>query len=114
VGTRPLRFTRRSANGNEDGAYGRYDEALGSFDFRPNRGAVFSAHQMGSVRMGADGTSHPCDPWGRVRQGMRGAAVVGGLYMGDGSVCPTALGVNPLLTIMALARRTARTILADR
>ncbi len=114
VGTRPLRFTRRSANGNEDGAYGRYDEALGSFDLRPNRGSVFSAHQVGSVRMGADVTTHPCDPWGRVRQGMRGAAVVGGLYMGDGSVCPTALGVNPMLTIMALARRTARTILAER
>ncbi len=114
AGTPPLRYTRGGARGSEDAAYGRYDEALASFDLRPNRGSIFSAHQMGSVRMGADVATHPCDPWGRVRQGSRGARVVGGLYIGDGSACPTALGVNPMLTIMALARRTARTILSER
>ena len=31
-----------------------FEDALRAFDFRPNRGGVFSAHQMGSVRMGAD------------------------------------------------------------
>ena len=63
--------------------------------------------------MGADPATHPCDPWGRVRVGARGDAVVGGLYVGDGSVAPTGLGVNPMITVMALARRLSRVILAE-
>ncbi len=114
AGTPPLRYAPGGVNDGPDAGYARYETALGSFDLRPNRGAVFSAHQMGSVRMGADARTHACDPWGRVRQGTRSDAVVGGLYVGDSSAFPTGLGVNPMLTVMALARRTARTILAER
>ncbi len=114
AGTPPLRYAPGGSSEGQDAVYARYEEALASFDLRPNRGAVFSAHQMGSVRMGAETRVHPCDPWGRVRQGARGDAVIGGLYVGDGSAFPTGLGVNPMLTVMALARRTARTILAER
>ncbi len=105
----------RSADGAGDApaAVARFEAALAAFDFGPNRGAVFSAHQMGSVRMGADRRTHPCDPWGRVRARDRGDGVIHGLYVGDGSLFPTGLGVNPMITIMALARRVARTVLAD-
>ena len=34
-----------------------------------------------------------------------------GLYVADGSVVPSALGVNPQVTIMALATRLARRLL---
>ncbi len=40
-------------------------------------------------------------------------AVHEGLYVADGSVIPTALGVNPFMTIGALAERTAAHILHD-
>lgn len=33
-----------------------------------------------------------------------------GVWIGDGSAFPTAPGTNPMLTIMALARRTAEAI----
>ena len=36
-----------------------------------------------------------------------------GLYVADASLFPTGLGVNPMLTVMALARRVARTVLAE-
>jgi choline dehydrogenase-like flavoprotein len=97
----------------DERAYARFEEDLVSTDLGPNRAAVFSAHQMGTVRMGADAATHPCDPWGRVRAGSTGDTVVGGLYVGDSSVFPTAIGVNPMITVMALARRLSRVILAE-
>lgn len=94
-------------------AFQRYLERLAGFDFAPNRGTVLSAHQMGTARMGADPRRHVCDPAGRVRSSARDDAVIGGLYVADSSLFPTALGVNPMLTVMALARRVARTVLAE-
>ena len=99
------------AAGQEARAFARFEDALRSFDFAPNRGSVFSAHQMGSVRMGDAVADHPCDPHGRVRT--RSGLVIPGLYVGDGSLFPTGLGVNPAITIMALARRVARTVAAE-
>jgi choline dehydrogenase-like flavoprotein len=68
---------------------------------------------MGTVRMGATRREHPCDPHGRVRSRGRRGRIVTGLYVADASLFPTALGVNPMLTVMALARRVARTVLAE-
>jgi len=114
VGTPPSWHDGRTGGPDEEAArFARFEADLGSFDFAPNRGGVFSAHQMGSVRMGGDVRSHPCDPWGRVRDGGRGDHVVRGLYVGDGSVFPTGIGVNPMITIMALARRVSRVILSE-
>lgn len=114
AGTPPAWYRQEDPGGGDaTRAFARFEAALEAFDFGPHRGAVFSAHQMGSVRMGADGRTHPCDPWGRVRAGERGDAVVGGLYVGDGSVLPTALGVNPMITIMAMSQRVSRVILAE-
>lgn len=61
-----------------------------------NRAALFSAHQMGTARMGTDSRRDVCDPSGRVY----GYA---GLYVADGSLFPASSGVNPMITIMALA-----------
>jgi choline dehydrogenase-like flavoprotein len=68
---------------------------------------------MGTVRMGADPRRHACDGAGRLRLGPGDDRVVAGLYVADTSLFPTALGVNPMLTVMALARRVARTVLAE-
>ena len=65
---------------------------------RANRLAVFSAHQMGTARMHRDPARGVTDPFGNVHG-------VGGLLVADSSVFPLASGVNPMLTIMALAHR---------
>jgi choline dehydrogenase-like flavoprotein len=111
AGTRPAWF--RGAADAGEGAFDAYLQRLAAFDFSPNRGTVFSAHQMGSARMGADPRGHVCDPAGRVRVGERNDAVVRGLYVSDTSLFPTGLGVNPMLTAMALARRVSRTVLSE-
>ncbi|HEY7590192.1 MAG TPA: GMC family oxidoreductase N-terminal domain-containing protein [Candidatus Limnocylindrales bacterium] len=105
----PLR--RYEAGGRE--SVDRWIESLAEVDFRPNRGTVFSAHQLGSVRMGARAGDAPCDPAGRLRTSAAGDGVIRGLYVADGSLAPTGLGVNPMITIMALARRVGRTVIAE-
>ena len=64
---------------------------------------VFSAHQMGTCRMGADPRRAVSDENGAV-WGVRG------LYKADGSLFPLSSGVNPQLTIMALAHHVAQRI----
>jgi choline dehydrogenase-like flavoprotein len=71
----------------------------------PNRVLLFSAHQMSSCRIGMDRRSSVADPDGRVWD-------VRGLHVTDASAFPSASGVNPMLTVMALARRTAERMLA--
>jgi choline dehydrogenase-like flavoprotein len=68
---------------------------------------LFSAHQMGTARMAASQQGGVIDPEGRVYG-------VDGLYVVDASAFPSASGVNPMLTIMALAYRTARALIARR
>lgn len=65
-----------------------------------NRGAVLSAHQMGTCRMGTDARTAVCDERGQVR-GTRG------LHVADASLFPASSGVNPMITIMALAQMVA-------
>lgn len=103
----------QGAPGADAAAFGRFEDELAEMDFHPNRGSLFSAHQMGTIRMGSSPREHPCDPHGRVRSRGRRGRIIGGLYVADSSLFPTALGVNPMLTVMALAKRVARTILAE-
>ena len=105
---------RGGARPDDGPAFAAFLAPLGRFDFGPNRGAIFSAHQMGTARFGSDPRTHPCDPGGRVRGGSGGPDdVIRGLYVTDTSLFPTGLGVNPMLTTMALARRVSRTVLAE-
>ncbi len=71
----------------------------------PNRVTLFSAHQMSSCRIGRHRASSVADPDGQV-WGVRG------LFVTDASAFPSASGVNPMMTVMALARRTAQRIAA--
>ena len=64
---------------------------------------VLSAHQMGGCAMGND------PPRSVVDSSLRYHAL-DNLYVVDGSVFPTSLGVNPQMTIMAMALRAAEII----
>ncbi|HEX8066240.1 MAG TPA: GMC family oxidoreductase N-terminal domain-containing protein [Thermoleophilaceae bacterium] len=73
----------------EDGRLGPADLRLEAF------------HPMGTARMGPDPSTSVVSPSGEVHG-------VPDLYVADASVLPTSLGANPMLTIMAVARRIAR------
>lgn len=59
-----------------------------------------SQHPLGTARMGSDRSKSVVDPDGR-------AWDVENLYVADGSILPTSLGVNPQLSIMTVATRIA-------
>jgi len=69
----------------------------------PNQLLLVTFHQMASCRMGARALTSVVDAEHRV-WGIRG------LYVADASVFPTASGVNPMLSVMAIAHRAAGVI----
>ncbi len=68
--------------------------ALDALPIAPNRLSLFSAHVNGTCRVGTDPRTSGCTPDGE-RHGAPG------VYVADGSLLPTAPGVNPQATIMA-------------
>jgi choline dehydrogenase-like flavoprotein len=79
-------------------------EQLESASYDPADVVIFSAHQMGACRMGADPADSVADGRGQLHD-------VEGVWIGDASAFPTAPGINPMISIMALAHRTAGNIL---
>lgn len=74
--------------------------------YGPNQLGLFSAHVNGTCRIGTDPRTSGCGPNGE-RHGVKG------LYVADGSLLPTAPGVNPQETIMALATVVSRRIMEE-
>ncbi|MEM1042456.1 MAG: GMC family oxidoreductase [Bacteroidota bacterium] len=75
--------------------------SLPGWGWKANRFPLFTAHQMGTCRMGGDAARHPVQPDGAVRG-------VAGLYVADASCFPESSGVNPMLSVMAIAHHTAQ------
>lgn len=96
-------LTWRREDGSRD--FDRFCAEIGKAPVHANRAAVFSAHQMGTCRMGSDPRASVCDEHGAVR-GVRG------LYIGDASLFPASSGVNPMLTVMALAEMIGEGLMA--
>jgi choline dehydrogenase-like flavoprotein len=71
-------------------------EKLQAHGNKPPLTPFASAHQMGTCRMAAKAKDGVVDGSGRVHG-------VEGLYVADASVFPSASGVNPMVSVMALA-----------
>jgi choline dehydrogenase-like flavoprotein len=70
------------------------EAAMQRLDVRRLRLAGF--HPSGTAAAGSDPARHPVDPEGRLRG-------VDGVWVADGSVLPSCPGVNPQVSIMAIA-----------
>jgi choline dehydrogenase-like flavoprotein len=70
---------------------------LDAAPYEPLRVRVVTAHQMGGCPMGKEASKSVVDPQLKFH-------TMDNLYIVDGSVLPTALGVNPQLTIFGLSR----------
>ena len=76
------------------------EPALAAVDVRRLRLAGF--HPTGSAAAGSDPGHHPVDPDGRLRG-------VDGVWVADGSILPSCPGVNPQISIMAVAAAVGET-----
>ena len=75
------------------------------------RKTQFVLHPLGGCPMGRNAAEGVVDSMGRLFKGNSG--VYDDLYVVDGSIIPSSLGVNPSLTIAALAFRIAENKLAE-
>lgn len=91
--------TVRVRSGEPDAAR-RFAQGVEREGISPGALALFSAHLMGGLPMGAAPRRAAVDPSGQ-------AYGVRNLFVCDGSVFPSAPAVNPMITIMAMAHRTA-------
>jgi long-chain-alcohol oxidase len=93
-------YLRAENGGVSDEKLDTFFETVGRRGVQPNRMFMGSAHIMGSCRMSADESKGAVSPHGELYG-------VENLFIGDASVFPTAPGVNPMVTIMAMSMRTA-------
>lgn len=94
---RPIEIERNAWTPRYRNGFSRRIGALGA---APNRQTLFSAHQMGTAAMGAYRSTSVVNPDGRVWGWSN-------LLVADASVFPQSSGVNPMLTVMAMASRIA-------
>ncbi|RMF81612.1 MAG: oxidoreductase [Chloroflexi bacterium] len=87
----------------QDGDFEDYLDRVAARSLKRNAFPLFSAHQMSSCRIGGDTSRGAVDPTGESYE-------VKNLFVADGSVLPTASGVNPMVTIMATAHFIAQHI----
>ena len=74
---------------------------------------LITAHPLGGCPMGETSHSGSVDECGRVYNGKSDKEIHPGLYIADGSVIPTSIGVNPFLTISALSEYIAECIVKE-
>ena len=84
----------------------RLDTLIDDRHFLPGKVAVAAAHLMGGCGMGHTAADSVTDAWGRVHG-------VPWLRVADASLFPDSLEINPYLTIMAVADRTAERLRTD-
>lgn len=82
---------------------GEIDRVLDAASWDDNEISLYSAHPLGTCRMGEDARSAVVNSRGQVH----GAT---GVFVVDGSVMPSSLGVNPQVTILAVAEKNAEWI----
>ncbi|KAI1269181.1 long-chain fatty alcohol dehydrogenase [Xylariaceae sp. FL1019] len=105
-GVSPFHCTKATANRTvQDEEFIGWIRTLENASLDPLKATFNSAHQMGTSRMGTNPETSVVDNTGKVWG-------YDGLYVADASVFPSANGVNPMITVMAIADRISRGIAA--
>ncbi len=82
-----------------------FTQSMDSAGWDSGRLALFSFHIMGTARLGSSPKTSATNPDGESWE-------VRNLFVMDGSSFPSASGVNPMITIEAIAHRNALALAA--
>ncbi|KAN0029622.1 hypothetical protein ACTA71_007754 [Dictyostelium dimigraforme] len=82
----------------------QYIKSIKSIGYKSNQTVILSAHQMGSCRMGSSKSNSVVNENGESWDVKR-------LFIADGSVLPSSVGVNPMITIYAISHIIANQII---
>ena len=86
-----------------DGSLDSFRQAMDAAGWDSGRLAVFSFHIMGSARLGGSPKNSATNPDGETWEARN-------FFVMDGSSFPSASGVNPMISIEAIAHRNARAL----
>jgi long-chain-alcohol oxidase len=92
-------------SGKGSGSLDSFTQAMDSAGWDSGRLALFSFHIMGSARLGGSPRNSATNPEGETWEARN-------LYVMDGSSFPSASGVNPMISIEAIALRNASALAA--
>jgi choline dehydrogenase-like flavoprotein len=81
-------------------------ETVNQLPIGPGGTPAFALHQMCSAKLGSDPQTCVAKPNGELHD-------TTGVWIADASGMPSCSGVNPMVSTMALARRTAMNMLND-
>lgn len=90
-------FAAPSSPASSDAEFEQFIERVHAEGLHPFDVCVFSAHQMSSCRMASDSSRGPVSPSGALFDCKN-------LFVADGSVLPSSLGINPMLTKNNISR----------
>jgi choline dehydrogenase-like flavoprotein len=89
---------------NDEEEFEAYIQNMKAAGLKPLEMQIFSAHQMSSCRMARSPDFGPVSTTGELYE-------CENLFVADGSVLPTSLGINPMITIDAMAHMISKNII---
>lgn len=104
VSTQGLPVYHCTEQGVQDPGFDAWWQQVLSVGTRSNQCGIFSAHQMGTARMGVSPATGAIDPYGQSWE-------VENLYVCDTSTFPTPSGTNPMVTCFAISHFIAKHII---
>lgn len=95
-----------TGNTNESALHKLFTQ-MPDWGWKAGQFSLFTAHQMGTCRMGGNAKTHPLTPEGEM-------VGVKGLFVADASAFPASSGVNPMISIMALSHYTVQQLISKK
>ncbi|KAI9268715.1 hypothetical protein BY458DRAFT_436911 [Sporodiniella umbellata] len=100
----PFKFEPQEESRVDNARYVAWKQTVAKLGFSEDSAGIFSAHQMGTNRMGISPKTSVVKPTGETWE-------VKELYVADASVFPTSSGVNPMITTETIALHISDCIL---